>query len=198
MEDTVIDLSLQKFAEDFDRDRHKYLKFAFRFVHTPAIVEDLVNDGFAKFWEKRHSLPDDTNIEAYFYTIIKHNCLNWLRNKEAQYRIQNQIFDTSYRLLQYDIATLESYDPSLIFTNEIREILQAQLDKMPELTCKMFMDNRFSNLSYEQIAKKYDVSIWKVTRDIQIVMSALRISLQDYLPVGVITWLCADQLKDLY
>lgn len=198
MEDITVDTVLRRFADSFFRERHKYLKFALRFVHNPAVVEDLVNDGFTKFWERRGDIADDVNVEAYFYTIVKNNCLNWLRDKESQCRIQNRIFDTSYRLLQYDIAALEHYDPNLIFTNEIRTILQEQLDRMPELTCRIFMDNRFNDLSYEEIAKKYGISIWKVSREIQSAMSALRISLRDYLPVGLVAWICASHLKDIY
>lgn len=198
MEHTTVDTVLRRFAESFFRERHKYLKFALRFVHNPAVVEDLVNDGFTKFWERRGTIPDDVNVEAYFYTIIKNNCLNWLRDKEAQCRVQNRMLDTSYRLLRYDIATLENYDPNLIFTNEIRTILQEQLDRMPELTCRIFMDNRFHDLSYEEIAKKYNISIWKVSREIQAAMSALRISLRDYLPAGLVAWFCATHMKDIY
>lgn len=195
-ETATTDTPVQKFAEFFYKDRHKYLRFALRFVHNPTIVEDLVNDSFAKFWEKRDSIPADTNVDAYFYTIVKHNCLNYLRDKESQCRIQSKILDTSYRLLQYDIATLENYDPNLIFTSEIKTILQQQLDKMPELTRMIFMDNRFNDMSYDQIAQKYNVPVWKVTREIQSAISSLRVSLRDYLPAGLILWACTTYLQD--
>lgn len=45
------------------------------------------------------------------------------------------------------------------------------------------MDSRFSNLSHEEIAAKYGVNKLKVKREIQSVLSSLRISLHDYLPV---------------
>lgn len=171
-----------KFAEAFPRNRNKYLNYTLLLVHERSVVEDLVNDSFAKMWAKREEI-DNTNIEAYFYTTIKTVCLDWLRHKAIQYKVHQQIHETSYSLLQYDIASLEAFDPNPIFSNEIREIMRERLKTMPELTAKIFMDSRFSNLSHEEIAGKYRVNKLKVKREIQSVLSCLRISLQDYLPL---------------
>lgn len=181
----IIDTDLQKFSESIHRDKLKYINFALRFVRERAVAEDLVDDSFISFWTNRSNISDCTNFNSYFYTIIKNNCLNWLRDKDAQIKIQKKILDTSYRLLQYDIASLEDYDTNLIFTQEIRVILQDQLKKMPELTRMIFNDSRFNDMTYEEIAKKYDISVWKVSREIQFALNILRIELKDYLPAFV-------------
>lgn len=183
MENTTLEIQLREFCDSFHKNRRKYANFALRFVHNPVVVEDLVSDSFASFWGKRDDIPRDTDLEAYFYTIIKNKCLNWLRNKEVEYKARDEITDTSYRLLQYDIAALESYDPNLIFTNEIRNILQEELNKMPAITRNVFTDSRFENMTYEEIAEKHHISIWKVAREIQTTINILRVSLRDYLPV---------------
>lgn len=169
------------FAETFTRDRSKYRNFALRFVHDRDAAEELVSDSFTSLWVKRHELAD-TNIEAYFYTTLKHACLDWLRNRQTRYRIHNEIYDKSYRLLQYDITSLDAFDPNLIFRNEVRDIMLRQLDKMPGLTRRIFLDNRFNNLSCDEIAGKYGISIFKVKRELHTAMCRLRTALQDYLP----------------
>lgn len=169
------------FAETFTRDRSKYRNFALRFVHDRDAAEELVSDSFTSLWVKRHELAD-TNIEAYFYTTLKHACLDWLRNRQTRYRIHNEIYEKSYRLLQYDIRSLETFDPNLIFSSEIRDIMLRQLDKMPGLTRRIFLDNRFNNLSCDEIAGKYGISIFKVKRELHTAMCRLRTALQDYLP----------------
>ena len=187
---------LAEFVENFHKTRDRYLQYALRFVHNPDVAEDLINESFANLWEKRSSIPDDTIIERYFYTIIKNVCLNWLRNRETHYRVENKIYDASYKLLQYEISMLENFDPNQIFTNEIQEILTEQLAKMPALTRQIFMDNRFSDLTYEEIAAKHSISVFKVTREIHTAISLLRISLQDYLPAYLVAYLCASSLKN--
>lgn len=184
MKDAIFD-TLKEFENAFPLNQKKYQNYALQFIHESNDAKDLVNDSFAKLWEKRGEISD-SNIEAYFYTIIKNNCLNYLRQKAIRYRVHQQIQDTAYSLLQYDIASLESFDQNPIFSSEIREIMLEQLKKMPELSSKIFMDNRFSNLSYEDIAAKYDIPKFKVRNIIQSVLSCLRISLQDYLPIAVI------------
>lgn len=175
--------NIQQFCESFYRERAKYVNFAARFIRNQTAVEDLINDCFVIFWENREFLAEDTVCEAYFYTIVKNKCLNYLRDKQTHIKIQNQIHATSTRLLQYDLASLESYDPNLIFSNEIRTILKQQLTTMPELTRCIFHDNRFENMTYEEIAHKYNISIWKVAREMQTALNMLRLALKDYLPI---------------
>lgn len=96
-------------------------------VQKQTAVEDLINDCLVIFWENREFLAEDTVCEACFYTIVKNKCLDYLRDKQTHIKIQNQIHATSTRLLQYDLASLESYDPNL-FSNEIRTILKINID----------------------------------------------------------------------
>lgn len=175
-------ITFDQFADAFPRNRKKYLNYTLQFVRDPGAVEDLVNDSFAKMWAKRDEIST-TNIEAYFYVTIKTVCLDWLRKKAVRCKVHQKIHETSHSLLQYDIASLDAFDPNLIFNNEIHDIMRQQLKAMPELTAKIFMDSRFSNLSHEEIASKYGVNKLKVKREIQSVLSSLRISLHDYLPV---------------
>jgi len=181
MKDAIFD-TLKEFENAFPLNQKKYQNYALQFIHESNDAKDLVNDSFAKLWEKRSEISD-SNIEAYFYTIIKNNCLDYLRKKAIRNRVHQQIQKNSYSLLQYDIASLEAFDQNPIFSSEIREIMRQRLKTMPKLAAKIFMDSRFSNLSHEEIAAKYGVNKLKVKREIQSVLSSLRISLHDYLPV---------------
>lgn len=181
MKDAIFD-TLKEFENAFPLNQKKYQNYALQFIHESNDAKDLVNDSFAKLWEKRGDISD-SNIEAYFYTIIKNNCLDYLRKKAIRNRVHQQIQKNSYSLLQYDIASLEAFDQNPIFSSEIREIMRQRLKTMPKLAAKIFMDSRFSNLSHEEIAAKYGVNKLKVKREIQSVLSSLRISLQDYLPL---------------
>ena len=181
MKDAIFD-TLKEFENAFPLNQKKYQNYALQFIHESNDAKDLVNDSFAKLWEKRSEISD-SNIEAYFYTIIKNNCLDYLRKKAIRNRVHQQIQKNSYSLLQYDIASLEAFDQNPIFSSEIREIMRQRLKTMPKLAAKIFMDSRFSNLSHEEIAAKYGVNKLKVKREIQSFLSSLRISLHDYLPV---------------
>lgn len=179
----TLDTNIRRFCDTFHDNRDKYLHFALRFVRERSAAEDLVNDSFVTFWERRETLSPETVCEAYFYTIVKNKCLNYLRDRQTRSKIHDDLQDTSSRLMQYDLASLESYDPNLIFSGEIQAILEEQLRALPELTRCIFHDNRFEHLTYEEIARKYDISIWKVAREIQTALQTLRHALKDYLPL---------------
>lgn len=179
----TLDTNIRKFCDTFHQERVKYVNFALRFVRDRSAVEDLINDSFVTFWERRESLAADTVCEAYFYTIVKNKCLNYLRDMQTRSKIRGDIQDTSCRLMEYDLASLESYDPNLIFSSEIQTILEKQLRSLPELTRCIFHDNRFEHKTYEEIARKYGISVWKVAREIQSALQTLRLALKDYLPM---------------
>lgn len=181
----TLDSNIRTFCDNFHQERTKYVNFALRFVRDRAAVEDLINDSFVTFWERRESLAADTVCEAYFYTIVKNRCLNYLRDMQTRSKIRDDLQDTTYRLMQYDLASLESYNPNLIFSSEIQQILDQQLRTLPELTRSIFRDNRFEHMTYEEIARKYDISVWKVAREIQTALQVLRHALKDYLPMLV-------------
>lgn len=180
--------NIRQFCNSFKCNRGRYVAFAVRFVRNETVAEDLVNDSFVLFWENRHNLSDDTICEAYFYTIVKNKCLNYLRDKQTHDRVHDKIHSVSDRLLQYDLTSLENYDPNLIFSSEIREIMLRQLDAMPDLMREIFKSNRYDNMTYEEIAAKYDISVWKVAREMQSALAILRHALKDYLPMLLVLW----------
>lgn len=184
----LLEDNIRQFCNSFKNNRGRYVAFAIRFVRNETVADDLVNDSFVLFWENRLNLSENTICEAYFYTIVKNKCLNYLRDKQTHDRVHDRIASTHDRLLQYDLASLENYDPNLIFSMEIRDIMLRQLDAMPDLMREIFKANRYDNMTYEEIAAKYDISVWKVAREMQSALAILRHALKDYLPMLLFLW----------
>lgn len=177
-----------QFAESFYRNRRRYCNFTQRFVHNQTDAEQIVDNCFLRFWERREQI-DRKKLEPYFYAALRNNSLEWLRTRLRQQEIRKEIGDRSYRLRQYDIASLDAFDSDSIFTTEIRELTLRELKRLPERTRCIFMDSRFNCLDHEQIAQKYGIPKFKVKREIGIVLQNLRRVLKDYLPLSLITTL---------
>ena len=180
--------AIQAFVESYTRNRPRYRNFTLGFVHNTDAADEIVDNTFAHFWEKREEI-DAMKLESYFFAALKNNSMEWLRKVEKQSRIRNEIYDKSYRLRQYDISSLDVFDTNRIFTNEIRDITARQLKLLPDLTRKIFLDSRFNCLNYDEIAQKYGVSKIKVRREIQRALTKLKMALKDYLPVIIIIML---------
>lgn len=177
--------AIQAFVESYSRNRPRYRNFTLGLVHNTDAADEIVDNTFAHFWEKREEIEVE-KLEPYFYAALKNNSLEWLRKEENQSRIRKEIYDKSYRLRQYDISSLDVFDPNLIFTREIRDITIRQLKLLLGLTRNIFLNSRFNCLNYDEIAEKYGVSKIKVKREVHAALSRLRIALKDYFPVTIL------------
>ena len=68
----------------------------------------------------------------------------------------------------------------------MEEIFRRRLSEMPELSARIFMSSRFEERTYQEIAEEYQVSVRKVTREIQRCLKLLREDLGDYLPLATL------------
>lgn len=166
-------------AENYCRNRRRYCHFAMGFVHNADAAEEIVSETFTRLLEKHKEVEC---FDSYFYSALKNNCLEWLRKQVRHYEIRNEIYDKAYRLRQYDITSLDAFDPNQIFSNEIRDITLRQMKLLPSRTRNIFLDSRFNSLNHEEIAEKYDITKFQVNREIESVLKRLRVALKEYLP----------------
>ncbi len=190
---TPISIS-QQFESLYLKSRAGLVTLANSYTENRVVAEDIVTDSFVVCWLKREEITTEIEFKKYLCGVIKKKCLEYLRNKQNQHRIQNNIFNENYRMLQYQITSLGSCNPEKMLVVEILAIYKKQLSKMSELTRNIFLASRNDELSYKEIAEKYDISVRKVTFEIQRALVQLRLSFKDYLP-SVITLILCINLK---
>ena len=71
----------QEFKARFLPCHKKMYYIAFRYLGNEYDAEDMVQNTYLKLWEKRESLENIENNEAYAITTIKHLCLT---NRDGQ------------------------------------------------------------------------------------------------------------------
>lgn len=183
-------ITTQEFGRIFSDFKPRFVVIANAYVRDRSLAEDIVNDSFLSFWENRERIPSDANITAYIYRTVCNNCINHLKSRQTKLDIQHQIHTTAYRMTQHRISTMESCDPDKLFTDEISDILRRQTARMPELTRNVFFASRMEEMTYKEIAERYDIPVRRVTAEIQKALEMLRISLRDYLAVVIAILLC--------
>lgn len=65
-----------------------------------------------------------------------------------------------------------------IFTEEQISQIEALLDKLPQQTKKLFIQNKIENLSYSQLAKENNISKTAIGKQINKAISFLKVNLQ--------------------
>lgn len=190
---TAKDITPQEYAKIFLKYREKYISIARSYVRDEIVAEDIVSDCFYNFWDKRAEIEIATIPEAYILQSIKNRCINWLRDNTNRMRIH----EAKYNAAVAQIKVMEQEDLSIIFRADIAAIFGRLLDKTPEMTRNIFCSSRFEDLTYEEIARKYNVSPRKVKREISAVLAMMRQSLKDYLPAAATPLLLLGAIMDM-
>lgn len=175
-------LGEEEFGRLFNKCRIPFTTVANSYVHDAAVAEDLVSDSFVRLWEKRNEILTE-NFEAYLFQIVIRKCLDFLRSEQTQTKIRQNIHDTSYRMLTYEINSLESCDPGRLYASEVETLFRECIDHMPSITREVFLANRFRNMTYQEIAEERGMSVRQVTSEKQTALQLLRRTLKDYLPL---------------
>ena len=179
-----------QFEKCFLEYRPLFIQKAIRYVRNEEVASDIVSESFLAFWENRAALSSDTNLPGYIFTIVKNKCLNHLRDRARQLKIERKIHSVQSDLIDIDIASLTACDPNRLFHDEIFEILHETLKKMPVRTRTCFLRSRFDNKSYKEIAEELDISYFSVNDAIRNGLYELRIALKDYLEVIILLIYC--------
>ena len=121
----------QEFKARFLPCHKKMYYIAFRYLGNEYDAEDMVQNTYLKLWEKRESLENIENNEAYAITTIKHLCLDTLRA------------------------------PQIETDNEIKEDMKVLLNiinKLPEQQRKILLLRHFEDKSTDEIETETGLS----------------------------------------
>lgn len=168
----------------------RFVVIAHSYIRDWDLAEDLVNDSFLSFWEKRDALLlADKKIPPYVLGILRYKCIDALRERQTQIKARQTIYSHELRNIQANLNALEDCDlAKTLFRQEIEEIFRRRLAEMPKLSAQIFIANRFEEMTYQQIADRYGISTRKVTREIQRCLKLLREDLGDYLPLVMLVF----------
>lgn len=148
----------------YKRYRIDLTVYALSILENEAEAQDVVQEFFISFWERKLYTLINTSVKSFLYVSIKNRCLNRLRDN-----------DTRLRHLQ-EIQLSEGYTPP----DEIdeRPSLQQELSQAIELEAplcsKIFQLAYFDGLSYKQIAQAMDISPHTVRNQLVRALKILR------------------------
>ena len=183
-----MDAESKSFSQLFVEYRDRFVRFANSYVRDWAMAEDIVSDAIIYYWENRKRLPEDTNVPAYILTTIKNKCLNHLQHIRVRDNVFSEILTNAQWDLNTRIATLEALEPTEIYTQEIQDLVNKALLKLPKKTQFIFHKSRFEYLSNKEIADQMKISVKTVEAHISNAIKLLRTELGDYFMLIFLFW----------
>ena len=180
---------LEKQHIDFEQIYLSYFskmkRFAREYVLSDEDAENIVQDVFLDFWEKKELLPLPINILAYLFTSIKNRCIDFLRHKIVQKEVENKMQE-EYRLtLQMKYYSLGELDEGIIEKDDVEQLLSKVIDSLPERCREIFLKSKIEGKKQKEIAEEMNISINTVETQMGIAYKKLRNELKDYFPLFI-------------
>ena len=182
-----------QFRQLYEEYSDRLVAVALLYVRELASAEDIVADSFVRLYHAAPTLAEDVRLEAYLLTIVKNQCLNYLKSQRNHQRIEDDMGDRRNRMVEASIRTLSALDPGQLFASEVQHLVFKAVGKMPELTRRVFFESRYGGKSYQEIADELGIPRRRVHTEMQKALSLLRLTLKDYLPA----WLLVSYLHHL-
>jgi RNA polymerase sigma-70 factor, ECF subfamily len=137
----------------FERYYYRLCDFAFQFVRSFDLTEEVVSDVFLKIWKKRHDLVITGNFRAYIYTATRNQALNYLQKEKSDWESLDELRDESSKAYRPD--------EELMF-RELENRIEILINTLPPRRKIIFKLSRIEGLTYQEIADVLSISIHTV------------------------------------
>lgn len=143
------------------------LLFAKQFVGCAATAEDVVHDGFIRFWKSRAEHQAE-KWESHLYGCVRWAALDWLRKyKRAKIREENYSSDETV------LSDAGSFSCPLEM-QETAELVETALEKLPTEQREVLVLKIWAGLTLQQIGDALEISPNTAASRYRYAISALR------------------------
>jgi RNA polymerase sigma-70 factor (ECF subfamily) len=122
--------------------------FARQWAPARADAEDIVQEGFVRFWRSRHRAADPV---AYLYACVKRYGLEWLRSRRRRFRREEAA-------ARPELLNPESLFHGSLEQAERRQALEEALQRLPEEQSEVVVLKIWGGLAFSQIAEALHIS----------------------------------------
>ncbi|MCT4645390.1 MAG: RNA polymerase sigma-70 factor [Carboxylicivirga sp.] len=134
------------FEQIFRQHYEELVRYAVKFLNNQHHAEDLVQDAFVDIWDNKSDWNQVVNKRAYLFQMVKNRSINFLK-KTFKEVMHEELQDTS------------DLQPISFELQELEKISKDILSQLPVKTQAIFRMSRFSDMTYDEIAKEMDLSV---------------------------------------
>ena len=150
-------------------------RYAFRYLKSEVLSEDLAMEVLTKIWEKKALIKEAATFENYLFTAARNRLINhWQR------RVDN--------LLSLDSLGNEGAGtgepmvvPNELLSKELESVYYKTVSLLPEKRRLIYQMHRNEHLSYKEIAGQLNISPRTVENQIAAALKQLRVAMLQYL-----------------
>lgn len=153
----------------------------YRFIKDKTLIEDLAQDVFLRFWQKRDRIDVTSSLKAYLGRMAVNEALGYLRSKK---NVFSEEINDDWQSLGTDRSVEENY-----LHLELSDHIRAAIDRLPPKCRLVFTLSRYEGLSYKDIAEQLGISIKTVENQMGKALKILREDIKPYLSILLLFFL---------
>jgi RNA polymerase sigma-70 factor (ECF subfamily) len=147
-------------------------QYAFTFLKNKDTCEDIVQEIFARIWEKNRYLLETSgkDIRYYLFAAVRNNCLTHLRKMQRM-----PVFDlTDWHLeggarADWTEGSMEAEAPT-----DFKARLAGYIEQLPPKCREVFLLSRMGQLNNREVATALEISVKTVENQLWKAMKTLR------------------------
>ncbi|CAI8204840.1 MAG: ECF RNA polymerase sigma factor SigE [Formosa sp. Hel1_33_131] len=142
---------------------------AYNLLRDKSISEDIVQDVFVSFWQKRNTLEIKVSIRSYLYTSTTYKVYDYFRKNKKM--IKEELFN------HFDEKVQVSNPETKLMHKELVGFIDSLINQLPPKCKEVFKLSREEQLTNQEIAQRLSVSKRTVEGHITKALMLLRNSL---------------------
>lgn len=159
----------------FKAHHHQVCRAIYRLIRESATMEDLAQNVFIRFWERRHSIRINGCVGAYLRRMGINEALAHLR-RHQRHRTEEWTGQADTGSGNWACSCEQLY-----LYAELQSEIREAIEQLPPRCRTIFQLSRQQGLTYREIANQLSISVKTVEHQISKALKILRLELNVYL-----------------
>jgi RNA polymerase sigma-70 factor, ECF subfamily len=151
--------------------------YAYTFVRSRAVAQEVVQEALWTVWERRATLDIRDSVRSYLYSVTRNESIDWLRRERLHSRWQEQA--AGEQRMENDVCPASPVEEETV-AGELRAAIEAAIATLPKRAREILMLRWRHQMTYAEIAAALGIAHKTVEVHISRALRTLRPLLQKY------------------
>jgi len=156
----------------YSRYSNRIYKQAVRYLKSPVLAQEIVQDVFLSLWFERTKMKTDSPVEAWLITVAKNKLINQFR-KLAKENSATVFFEKEF-------STCKLEAEKKLMNAELEKLGSSIINLLPQMQKQVYYFAKVEDLSYNEIADRLNISPLTVKTHMARALYNIRKSLKQY------------------
>ncbi len=167
----------ESFKTLFDSYFNALCSFGIRYIPDHSAIEDIVQETFVSFWEKKDNFDHLNAVKSFLYTSVRNSCLNFLKHEAIKNKHESALI--------YELESDHYFSHQLIEEEAFNQLHQ-EIKELPK-SAQRIMILALSGLKNPEIAEELGITVNTVKTQKKLAYSKLKEKLSPVLQLVILS-----------